>query len=137
MKLIVTTSLNFFKLNLEINCYYIFKFLKLNLAELDELEFLLTRNTIFINEALLPEKIVIASEKILAGVDLNDAPFVALAKHLKAKLWTGDKALTSGLQNKNFIDILTTKELSDLACLTQLQDYLLCTASSHSSCLSI
>jgi len=90
------------------------KLTKLSAPELDELEFLITRNIIFINESLLPVETIIETEKILENIDLNDTPFVALAKHIPAKLWTGDKVLTIGLQTKNFIDILTTKDLSDL-----------------------
>jgi predicted nucleic acid-binding protein len=90
------------------------KLAKLTPQELDELEFVLTKNIQFINENLLPEKIILASEKVLTGVDLNDTPFVALTKHLKAKLWTGDKELASGIQSKKFIETLTTSQLSDL-----------------------
>jgi predicted nucleic acid-binding protein len=90
------------------------KLTKLSSQELDELEFLLTKNIIFINENLVPEKIIIASENILIGIDLNDTPFVALTKHLKAKLWTGDKELAFGIESKKFIETLTTSQLSDL-----------------------
>jgi predicted nucleic acid-binding protein len=90
------------------------KLTKLSSPGLDELEFLLTKNIVFINENLLPEKIIIASENILTGIDLNDTPFVALTKHLKAKLWTGDKELASGIETKKHIETLTTNQLSDL-----------------------
>jgi len=62
----------------------------------------------------LPEKTIKAAENALAGIDINDTPFVALTKHLKGKLWTGDKELTIGIQTKKFIDILTTNQLSSL-----------------------
>ncbi len=90
------------------------KLTKLSSHELDELEFLLTKNIVFINENLLPEKIITTSENILTGIDLNDTPFVALTKHLKAKLWTGDKELALGIETKKYIETLTTIQLSDL-----------------------
>jgi predicted nucleic acid-binding protein len=90
------------------------KLTKLSEQELDELTLLLTRNVIFINEGLIPEKIISGTEKVLTIIDLNDTPFVALAKHLKGKLWTGDKQLIAGLEQGNFVETLTTKELSDL-----------------------
>lgn len=87
---------------------------KLSPQELEELEFLVTKNITFINEGLLPEKTIIATENLLADIDLNDTPFVALTKHLKAKLWTGDKKLSLGLQMKKYKDIITTSQLSEL-----------------------
>jgi len=92
----------------------ILKYLKRSPQELDELEFLLTKNIIFVNENLLPQKTIMSSEKALVGIDINDTPFVALTKHLKGKLWTGDKELISGLQSTNFIDIISTSQLYDL-----------------------
>ena len=87
---------------------------KLESEELEELEFIVTEKISFINEALLPAKIIVISENLLADIDLNDSPFLALSKHLKAKLWTGDKKLSLGLQRKKFKDIITTSQLSEL-----------------------
>jgi len=82
--------------------------------EIEELESLVIQNITFINEVLIPEKILVATETMLKEIDLNDTPFVALTRHLKAKLWTGDKQLISGLKSKNFKNIITTAELSKL-----------------------
>lgn len=41
------------------------KLTKLSLEEVEELELLVTENITFINEGLIPEKIIIASENIL------------------------------------------------------------------------
>ena len=90
------------------------KLTKLSLKEVEELELLVTENINFINEGLLPEKIINATEKVLMDIDLNDTPFVALSKHLKASLWAGDKILISGLKEKKFIESITTSKLSEL-----------------------
>lgn len=87
---------------------------KLSPQELEELEFLITKNITFINEGLLSERIIIATENLLTDIDLNDIPFVALTTQLKAKLWTGDKKLSLGLQAKRFKNIITTSQLSEL-----------------------
>jgi len=87
---------------------------KLESEEPEELEFIVIEKISFINEALLPAKIIVISENLLADIDLNDTPFLALSKHLKAKLWTGDKKLSLGLQRKKFKDIITTSQLSEL-----------------------
>jgi len=105
---------DFLKAELYKHRYKLLKLTRLSARELDELEFLLVKNIIFINEGLIPEEIILTTEKELAEIDLNDTPFVALAKHLNAKLWTGDKQLALGLEPKRFIEILTTNQLFDL-----------------------
>ena len=69
------------------------KLTKLSDAQLSELERIVTANITFINEELLPEKLLTKTEKLLAEIDPDDTPFVTLAKHLVANLWTGDEAL--------------------------------------------
>ncbi len=90
------------------------KLTKLSIEELEELQDLITKNIKFIHEGLLPEKTIIAAEKLLIDVDLNDTVFVALTKNLKAKLWTGDKELIKGLKSKKFKEIITTGEILEM-----------------------
>ncbi len=90
------------------------KLTKLSIGELEELQDLITKNITFIHESLLPEKTIIAAEKLLIDVDLNDSVFVALTKNLKAKLWTGDKELIKGLKSKKFKDVFTTGEILEI-----------------------
>lgn len=48
---------------------------------------------------------------LCSEIDQNDIPFVALAIHLKAELWTGDKKLSSGLKKQGFSSVINTHEL--------------------------
>ena len=45
-------------------------------------------------------------------MDEDDTPFVALSIELNSKLWTGDKKLAIGLQNKGSEIIIVTTELA-------------------------
>ncbi len=63
---------------------------------------------------MLDEKLVENAEKELKNIDLNDAPFLALANEMNAKLWTGDKKLANGLVKGGFKDILKTEDLWDI-----------------------
>ena len=90
------------------------KLTNLSLGELLELENFITHNITFINEHLLPEKLIEETQILLQNIDPFDVPFVALANHLDAKLWTGDKKLYNPLKEQNFKNIISTIELSVL-----------------------
>jgi predicted nucleic acid-binding protein len=68
----------------------------------------------FINEEIIPQKTWEDSEKITEDIDFDHTDFIALTKHLKAKLWTGDVELRNGLKNKGFKNVLTTTEILKL-----------------------
>lgn len=44
----------------------------------------------FIRVQLIPKEIYQQAEILTSDIDIDDTEFVALAEHLKAKLWTGD-----------------------------------------------
>ena len=87
---------------------------KISEEELKELESLITHNINFINEILIPEKIIHSTELLLKDIDINDTTFVALTILLKAKLWSGDNKLVKGLRKKNFNNLISTNELYQL-----------------------
>jgi len=84
---------------------------KLSDSELEESRFTIFSKIKFINEELIPEKTWLAAEEISADIDIDDSDFIALTKHLKGYLWTGDKDLYNGLKLKNFKRIYNTAEL--------------------------
>ena len=56
----------------------------------------------FINEELIEPAIWQKAEEIVSQIDVDDIDFVALTRHLKGALWTGDKRLYQGLKTKKF-----------------------------------
>ncbi len=65
----------------------------------------------FVDDILIPDNVIEDAIHLVADVDENDVLFVALANHLNAKLWTGDKKLMAGLRVKGYSDLLTTNDL--------------------------
>lgn len=90
------------------------KLTRLTPNELRELENYITHNITFINENLLPIELVEETQIQLKNIDPFDVPFVALAKHFNAKLWTGDKKLYNPLKEQNFQNIISTPEMAIL-----------------------
>jgi predicted nucleic acid-binding protein len=90
------------------------KLTHLSEKELIELESFITHNITFINEHLLPKQLIEETQKLLKNIDPFDVPFVALSKHLNAKLWTGDKKLSIPLKEQNFQNSISTLELAIL-----------------------
>ena len=79
-----------------------------------EIEKYVTKNIKFINEIIIPEYIIVESEKLVEDIDFDDILFVALTKHIKGKLWTGDNKLIKSLKLKGFTQIITTQEILKL-----------------------
>ncbi len=84
---------------------------KLSEEELNESRFKVFSKIKFINEELIPEKTWLAAEELVKDIDMDDADFIALTKHLKSYLWTGDKELYNGLKRKSFKRVYNTAEL--------------------------
>ena len=74
----------------------------------------MTRNIKFVNEIIIPENIIVESEKLVEDIDFDDILFVALTKHIKGKLWSGDNKLIKGLKLKGFTQVITTQEILKL-----------------------
>ncbi|MEY3219733.1 MAG: hypothetical protein RIT27_1090 [Pseudomonadota bacterium] len=56
----------------------------------------------FYDEHMISKRNIRTAYELCFDIDEKDAPFVALALELKAKLWTGDQILIAGLQHKKF-----------------------------------
>ena len=84
---------------------------KLSESQLEESRFKIFSKIYFINEELIPARTWILAEQLTSNIDIDDTDFVALSKHLKGYLWTGDKKLYSSLKRKRFRQILNTVDL--------------------------
>ena len=82
---------------------------------------LITNKLVFVDDILLSDHDLKKAVDLVTGVDSDDALFVALANHLMANLWTGDKQLMIGLKKKGYIRIINTNELYDLFLEKQLK----------------
>lgn len=98
---------------------------KLSEQELDESRFKVFSKINFINEELIPEKIWLLAETLVKEIDIDDSDFIALSKHLKGFLWTGDKALYKGLKRKKFKPVYNTVELFALREAINIKDRIL------------
>ena len=91
------------------------KILKSNkLTESDFLELLLhlLNKCEFVNEERIAPDCWQRADQLVNDIDPKDTPFIALALHLNAPLWTGDRKLADGLRAKNFPLLITTAELN-------------------------
>ncbi|WP_128548037.1 PIN domain-containing protein [Larkinella soli] len=65
----------------------------------------------FINEAYIPFDCWDQANQLLKEIDVKDIPYMALALHLNAPLWTGDRKLTAGLLSRGFDKCVSTSQL--------------------------
>ena len=84
---------------------------KLTEAQLEESQTNVLSKIHFINEELIPSTVWLYAESIVKDIDMNDVDFIALTKHLKGYLWTGDKKLYNGLKAKNYKRVYNTTDL--------------------------
>ena len=84
---------------------------RLNSDDLSELIALVESRIFFLEEELLPAAVIAEAKEWVKDVDFDDFAFVAIANHLNAWLWTGDKKLITGLQQKGYHRIISTADL--------------------------
>ena len=87
------------------------QFTKLSEIETEELIDLIYSKIQFIDEKLIPKKILKTADELKREIDFDDAIFIALANHLNCKLWTGDKKLMNFFKMNGFNRIISTNEL--------------------------
>ena len=90
------------------------KYSGLNNDDLSELIALVESRIFFLEEELLPSDVVTQAKEWVKDVDFDDFAFVAVAIHLDAWLWTGDKKLIAGLKQKGYKRIVSTADLKEM-----------------------
>ena len=101
---------------MELNRYQdkLLKASKLDAQELTNAMSILSGRIVFVSEDLISSNSWEMAFELTKDVDEDDTPFVALSLEMKAKLWTGDKKLALGLQQKGWDSIITTLEIAQL-----------------------
>ena len=87
---------------------------KMSEEQLDQSIYQITNCLTFTNEALIPFEYWMKASNLVRDIDMDDIAFVTLAEFLGIKLWTGDRALMTGLARKGYSNFITTDELSKL-----------------------
>lgn len=86
----------------------------LAMEEIQEAEFQIYRDIIFISEEQIKVAHWMTAETLVADVDPKDVHYIAYSKHFHCKIWSGDKALIKGLEKKGFANFITTDALYQL-----------------------
>jgi len=86
----------------------------LTLEQIQEAEFHICKDIIFISEEQIKTSHWIAAETLVRNIDPKDTPYIAYAKHFRCKIWSGDKALMRGLEKKSFAHFITTEDIYHL-----------------------
>ena len=103
-------------LRIEIRNHYpkLAKISGLTKAQITEADFRVCKQINFISEEQIKTRHWIAAELLVADIDPKDTHYIAYARQFRCKIWSGDKALMSGLEKKNFHSFISTNELYQL-----------------------
>ncbi|MCB0509068.1 MAG: PIN domain-containing protein [Chitinophagales bacterium] len=103
-------------LRLEIRKYHnkLAKTKKISSSNIQEIEYFIFQNIVFISEIQIEEKYWKQAYELLKDIDEKDTPYITYALKFKCKLWTGDKKLVNGLKKKNRSLTISTNELYEL-----------------------
>lgn len=72
---------------------------------------LITSKIKFVNQLLINSENYKKAEELTKDIDPDDLLFVGLGLQFRCKLWSGDKKLIIGLQNKGFNHCINTEKL--------------------------
>ena len=103
-------------LQTELHKYHskISKISKLSIIEIENVENKITKPIIFLSGIHIPENKWILAENMVKDIDNKDTPYVAFSLFYKCKIWSGDKVLRNGLENKGFKNLISTEELFEI-----------------------
>ncbi|MFM7402311.1 MAG: PIN domain-containing protein [Bacteroidota bacterium] len=82
-------------------------------SEYDQMRHLIFKRINLVQERLVPFEFWTKAADFVRDIDMNDIAFVAMSLFLDAKLWTGDKVLSSGLARKGFTNVISTQKITE------------------------
>jgi predicted nucleic acid-binding protein len=107
-------SCHYMQYEIEKHWHRLKKISKLSDEQLTEAYMKILSKIQMINEELIPEKTWLFAEALVKDIDIDDVDFIALTKHIKGYLWTGDKELYNGLKKKKYTKVYNTSEMMQL-----------------------
>lgn len=72
----------------------------LGLEQVQEAEFQIYKDIIFISEEQIKVSHWIAADSVVSDIDPKDIHYIAYSKHFRCKIWSDDKILIKGLEKK-------------------------------------
>jgi predicted nucleic acid-binding protein len=87
---------------------------KMSLREVEIIENKVTKPIVFMSGIHIPESKWILAEDLVKDIDSKDTPYLASSMFFQCKIWSGDKELRKGLENKGFKNIISTEELFEI-----------------------
>ena len=76
-----------------------------------EAEYRVCKQIVFISEEQIKVSCWKSAETLVSDIDPDDIHYITYSKHFKCKIWSGDKKLIAGLEQKGFRDFITTEDL--------------------------
>ena len=90
------------------------KITKLSISDVENIESKITKPILFMSGIHIPETKWIKAENLAKDIDVKDTPYIAFSLFYSCRIWSGDKALRMGLENKGFKNIISTEELFEI-----------------------
>lgn len=106
-------SLDFLKLEISNHQDKLIKYSRLTESQLHTARDLIYNRLQFIDADDIASSLWRTAYDLCNDIDADDTPFVALTLHLEGVLWTGDRKLAKGLEQKGFSSITSSTEMVD------------------------
>jgi predicted nucleic acid-binding protein len=86
----------------------------LHIEQITDAEYLVCKDITFISEEQIHHIFWEEAYELVYDIDVKDLQYVAYAKQFKCRIWSGDKKLVKGLNDKGYFNIISTEELFEL-----------------------
>ena len=107
-------SPDFLRIEIQRHHNKLIKISKLSLDQVLESEFQVCKSINFISDEQVSSVNWDFASNLVFVIDIKDMIYIAFSKQFRAKIWSGDKSLIKGLENKGFTNFISTNELWDV-----------------------